>query len=300
MSSFSFNFSPDGDDINNDNNDESSNQITDVLEDLKGKLINITNDDLLNKTNEGYIANVEVHINNISFKLVQPSDTSIDGGKDIIPGSYEGGFKLWECSLDLVEYLLKNSNDYLSASALSFSSYHVLDLGCGHGIPGICAANILNIHETSSNNHYNHDNNLGGSISFLDLNEEVLRQVTWPNIVLNCSSYNNKYEFKCIAGDFRHLISNSTFKYDLILTAETLYTLKHCLWVVSILDLCLTSNGKAIIATKRYYFGCGGGTLEFMELISKKYFQSLQAEIKNTAEDGASNIRDVILVTRPS
>ena len=67
-----------------------------------------------------------------------------------------------------------------------------------------------------------------------------------------------------------------------------------------ILDLCLTSNGKAIIATKRYYFGCGGGTLEFMELISKKYFQSLQAEIKNTAEDGASNIRDVILVTRPS
>lgn len=26
---------------------------------------------------------------------------------DIIPNVYEGGFKTWECSLDLAEYLLK-------------------------------------------------------------------------------------------------------------------------------------------------------------------------------------------------
>ena len=62
MSSFSFNFTPDGGDDNNNNNDNNNddnntNQISDIFEDLKGELIDITNDNTVNEINKGYIAN---------------------------------------------------------------------------------------------------------------------------------------------------------------------------------------------------------------------------------------------------
>ena len=47
---------------------------------------------------------------------------------DLIPGEYEGGSKLWECSIDLAQYIVSVS---VRGS--------VLELGCGHGVPGMCA-----------------------------------------------------------------------------------------------------------------------------------------------------------------
>ena len=51
-----------------------------------------------------------------------------------------GGFKLWECALDLCEHLC-NAFD-IRATQQQWSSKlphgtHVLELGCGHGLPGI-------------------------------------------------------------------------------------------------------------------------------------------------------------------
>jgi hypothetical protein len=51
-----------------------------------------------------------------------------------------GGFKLWECALDLCEHLC-NAFD-IRATQQQWSSQlphgtHVLELGCGHGLPGI-------------------------------------------------------------------------------------------------------------------------------------------------------------------
>lgn len=48
---------------------------------------------------------------------------------DLVSGVYEGGLKIWECSLDLV--------DYISANALEFKDKSVLELGCGQGLPGV-------------------------------------------------------------------------------------------------------------------------------------------------------------------
>jgi 16S rRNA G527 N7-methylase RsmG len=48
---------------------------------------------------------------------------------DLISGVYEGGFKLWECSIDLVQYLVEEN--------VTLDGKHVLEVGCGHGIPGI-------------------------------------------------------------------------------------------------------------------------------------------------------------------
>lgn len=52
----------------------------------------------------------------------------IDATHDLIPGQYEGGLKLWECSVDLVSY-------YLAHAELHTGS--CLELGCGQGLPGV-------------------------------------------------------------------------------------------------------------------------------------------------------------------
>lgn len=44
-----------------------------------------------------------------------------------------GGLKVWECTLDLLEYLENNHVD--------FTGLNVLDLGCGTGLLGILALN---------------------------------------------------------------------------------------------------------------------------------------------------------------
>lgn len=42
--------------------------------------------------------------------------------------------KIWECSLDLVEYIYE-------AFGSSREIKSALELGCGHGLPGVAAAN---------------------------------------------------------------------------------------------------------------------------------------------------------------
>jgi hypothetical protein len=49
---------------------------------------------------------------------------------DVQTGVYEGGFKLWECAVDLVRYMRE---------APGATPARVLELGCGHGLPGIYA-----------------------------------------------------------------------------------------------------------------------------------------------------------------
>lgn len=56
---------------------------------------------------------------------------SILTASDLQTGVYEGGFKLWECSLDLVRYVERLPGFTMPR--------RVLELGCGHGLPGIHA-----------------------------------------------------------------------------------------------------------------------------------------------------------------
>lgn len=44
---------------------------------------------------------------------------------------YSGGLKVWECTFDLVDYLVEQNID--------LRGKNVLDLGCGAGIVGILA-----------------------------------------------------------------------------------------------------------------------------------------------------------------
>lgn len=53
---------------------------------------------------------------------------SSNGNSDLIPTVYEGGFKVWECTIDLINHIAKMPE---------FFTKTVLDLGCGSGLVGI-------------------------------------------------------------------------------------------------------------------------------------------------------------------
>ena len=55
--------------------------------------------------------------------------TAAENNSDLIPSVYEGGLKIWECSVDLVGYLME--------SGIGFEGKRVLEIGCGAGLPGI-------------------------------------------------------------------------------------------------------------------------------------------------------------------
>lgn len=215
--------------------------------------------------------------------------SGLDEERDLVPGKYEGGYKLWECAIDLVKYLLqKESHTVLSSSS---SNSNVLELGCGHGFPGITALRM----------GYK-------SVLFSDMNREVLEQTTWPNIIKN-SNNNSNYNVntcRCISGDW-DLLSLGLQKgnyvdvpilFGLILSAETLYTSVHCRKVYEMLIKHLDVNGIALIATKRYYFGVGGGSLELEQTVKSCSNGQLAFSIIEVYEDGQSNIRELIQITK--
>lgn len=78
--------------------------------------------------------------------------------KDIIAGKYEGGFTLWECTVDLMNYM-KN---------IDWTGKTVLEIGCGHGLVGILALKKG-----------------AKSVCFADFNKDVLEKLATKNILNN-------------------------------------------------------------------------------------------------------------------
>lgn len=106
---------------------------------------------------------------------------------DLVKGAYEGGFKLWEGALDLCAYLVAEEHGALLARLAARAAEeaadgappscrrprrrpHVLELGCGHGLPGLLC--LL----------------AGADVDFQDYNAEVLERLTRPNVEANLAS----------------------------------------------------------------------------------------------------------------
>lgn len=56
---------------------------------------------------------------------------------DIVPQVYEGGLKIWECARSLAAFAARCVAAWQRAVAPR--PLRVLELGCGHGLPGIAA-----------------------------------------------------------------------------------------------------------------------------------------------------------------
>ncbi|XP_012228662.1 histidine protein methyltransferase 1 homolog isoform X1 [Linepithema humile] len=167
---------------------------------------------------------------------------------DLIPAKYEGGLKIWECTFDLGQYILKEE--------IKLKDKLVMDLGCGAGLIGLLA--LLK----------------DAVVHFQDYNAEVLKSVTVPNVLLNFddrASILTRCEF--YAGDWASFVTlfddDESKKYDYIFTSETIYNSDNHKKLYEIFKRRLKINGIVFVAGKTYYFGVGGGMRQFENLILK-------------------------------
>jgi len=190
---------------------------------------------------------------------------------DLVPGTYEGGLKVWECSEDLARFL--------HTSPLEMAGLKVLDLGCGAALPGLFCFSE------------------GAEVWFNDYNEEVLKHITMPNTLLNVPKDPAKTRF--FAGDwksFEELVAPEMLreetKFDLILTSETIYNMKNQHKLISIFKNLLKKNGQVLVAAKTVYFGVGGGLRQFEGMLSQN---GLKFATVRTFDEGVN--REIVSVT---
>jgi SAM-dependent methyltransferase len=210
---------------------------------------------------------------------------SIDG-----PVDQSSGQQLWECAVDLVEYL--------AANASAVTNRRVLELGCGHGLPGIWCLTRANAAE----------------VVFQDRSALVLRNITMRTLALNCRALDDRsaagvvvQRAQFVSGDWRELALRDDVlepPFDLVLAAECLYSHESTAAFVSALKRALASDGVALVATKTLYFGIGGGSLAFRRAIAAASDDEaapsgriLHVEQVREYADGKSNVRELLKVT---
>ena len=230
---------------------------------------------------------------NAAGKKPSSSSSSSLASHDLVKGKYEGGLKLWECAIDLTEYLVRERvvEEMVSKSSKT-KPFQVLELGCGHGVPGIAS---MMVHKKDVTN------TTPILCTLADYNEEVLKEVTIPNARLNgvCD------QCTFLAGDWDDLIAAPSNKsallleeeFDLILSSDTIYNVEDAKKLAKVIHHCLKrksdENAIALVAAKRYYFGVGGSTATFMKFCDDA---ALTCDVVKEIMDGASNVREIIRV----
>jgi protein-histidine N-methyltransferase len=114
---------------------------------------------------------------NENDKLIEGLDTG-----DLSSGEYEGGFKTWECAVDLAAYLAGEID-------VGQGRWWIIELGAGSAMPSLSVLQkVLNLAEAGSEER---DSEMGGrksgervSFTLCDYNEDVLRLCTAPNVLL--------------------------------------------------------------------------------------------------------------------
>ncbi|KAF0758154.1 hypothetical protein AaE_004026 [Aphanomyces astaci] len=195
---------------------------------------------------------------------------------DIQTGVYEGGFKLWEGAVDLIQYMTANAARF---PVHAHGGWRVLELGCGHGLPGLHALQQG-----------------AAQVVFSDYNHEVIELATIPNTQRNATT--DKATF--YSGDW-HLMSEhmaqanhgTDVEFDLILSAETIYTESVSVELFKTIRRHLKRRGGvALVAAKSYYFGTGGSVHHFKSLVSQD--ATMVAHTVWESNDARSNVREIL------
>ncbi|KAL4969254.1 protein-histidine N-methyltransferase [Aspergillus stella-maris] len=247
---------------------------------------------------------------------------------DITPNFYEGGFKTWECSIDL---------GGLVVDAENVEGGHVIELGAGTAVPSLSLfAQLLAQTESATTettktyltladynsavlrlvtlpnflltwNHYitninttpqtegeNEAEQQGGEEGYLDITPELLSRFTTDlsrrGIVLNFISGAWSPSFVDLVFASPELSSSKT----LILASETIYSPASLgAFSETLLELLRRSSGesKALIAAKKVYFGVGGGIDEFLGVVKGMSRSELVVEErKDVKSEGVGRI----------
>ena len=197
---------------------------------------------------------------------------------DLVSGVYEGGLKVWECSLDLV--------DFISTNQVKFQRKKVLEIGCGQGLPGVAALKTGAL-----------------EVVFQDFNQEVLSNATSHVIKHNLGDLEVNMTYEMVSGSWEQLVNKSSLKekFDVILMSETLYNVEYYTSLFDFIDYCLIKDqsSEVIVGTKTYYFGLGGGFYEleqFLKANKQKYNLNMKSLL--AINDGNSIERQILSLTR--
>ncbi|OQR74498.1 histidine protein methyltransferase 1-like [Tropilaelaps mercedesae] len=185
---------------------------------------------------------------------------------DLIPQVYEGGYKIWECTIDLLR-VLNERQEFVRG-------VRVLDLGCGAGLAGLCAM-------------------LNGAVEvhFHDYNSSVLLNLTIPNSRLLPSNSTSR-SVRFFAGDWT--LFQCPIKYDLIITCETIYRRGNYATLCDLFDRCLVPlKGQVLVAAKAVYFGVGGSMAEFRTYCFRRGWK-----VDTIVQEDSGVPREIILLTK--
>ncbi|KAE8390708.1 hypothetical protein BDV23DRAFT_193514 [Aspergillus alliaceus] len=225
---------------------------------------------------------------------------------DITPNIYEGGFKTWECSVDLAKLVVNENN----SSGANADDRHIIELGAGTGVPSLALfAQLLSQPEGCPRTT---------RFTFADYNSAVLRLVTLPNLLLTWMYIVTRQKSVSVAGAedqveeelelditpelleafqkdlaersimvqfisgawspaFVDLVFSSDEKAKggtLVLASETIYSPASLSafseTLLALLRRAVQAGGKsrALLAAKKVYFGVGGGVDEFLAVFN--------------------------------
>ncbi|KAF1851328.1 uncharacterized protein K460DRAFT_272575 [Cucurbitaria berberidis CBS 394.84] len=240
---------------------------------------------------------------------------------DLRPNLYEGGYKTWECSIDLVKYLLdrgprKDLDDIVRVN-------HVIEMGCGTALPSLLLF------------QYALQNALGIYFTLTDYNVDVLRLVTVPNLLLTWCSTLDEARSKDLFPESGNPLLSDEENGDVYLTPALLTAFKHSLHTTGLTFTLLSGSwlpiqpllslipsspdlntfimgsetiyspasltafteaitelmkrvtcGKTIVAAKRVYFGVGGSVDGFREECARRGCVAYEMEFEGLESDG--------------
>lgn len=209
-----------------------------------------------------FLASVDIQVEYINCLTLDKEELGQDvlvaehDHSDLVPGQYEGGLKVWECTFDLGE-LMAEREEFMKL----FKGAAVMDLGCGSGILGILAAKL-------------------GAVKavFQDYNKDVIEKVTMKNYSINCcgevseegtTSSSAKVEAQFYCGDWGSFVEKDDIRYDVIVTAETIYNPNSYDKLINLFKNKLKPEGVILLAAKTYYFGVGGGLRLFEKALQE-------------------------------
>ena len=88
-------------------------------------------------------------------------------------------------------------------------------------------------------------------------------------------------------------LTEENFKFDMILTSETIYNVENQSKLVSIFKKFLKKEGEVLVAAKTFYFGVGGGLRQFENLVKQ---ENLNSDIVKTFESSGVR-REIMRIT---
>jgi len=246
---------------------------------------------------------------------------------DLRANVYEGGYKTWECSIDLARYLLDHSVD----------AGHVVELGCGSAVPSL----VLFRSALKGKGG-------GRRFTLTDYNADVLRCVTVPNLLLAWVGGLGEDESKEVfpesgnpllrkeeengdlyltpevIGGFQKALSSAVISLTLlsgswspvpilldlipstpeldtfILGSETIYSPASLEAFVETITALMkrVETAKTLVAAKRVYFGVGGSVDGFRAACVERGCVANEVEFEGLGGESEGGVRRCLIEVR--